>query len=130
MVALAGLDRLRRVLCRQRLVRLPLTAQSPDRPRDPGRRAWPPRAVAAIARDLFSGAALARAMALIMIAMGPPRLLAFARRRARSLFRLAFRILPSSPLCGARRVAYGRCRRTHHATRTPLDPLAIPKLSA
>jgi DHA1 family bicyclomycin/chloramphenicol resistance-like MFS transporter len=83
----------------------------------------------AIARDMFSGAALARAMALIMIAMaaapGFSPLLGGALDHAfgwRSEFVLvaAFAGLGA----GAYAAVFGE---THHATRTPLDPLAIAK---
>src|SRR6202795_957390 len=74
----------------------------------------------AIARDLFSGAALARAMALIMIAMaaapGFSPLLGGALDHYfgwRSEFALV--------------AAFAGLGETHHATRTPLDPLAIAK---
>ena len=83
----------------------------------------------AIARDLFSGAALARAMALIMIAMaaapGFSPLLGGALDhyfgwRSEFVFVAAFAAL------GA--IAYGAVLgETHHSTRTPLDPLAIAK---
>ena len=59
---------------------------------------------------------------------GGARLLAAARRRARSLFRLAFRIRLCRRVCSPRRhrlwQVFGE---THHATRTPLNPLAIAK---
>ena len=83
----------------------------------------------AIARDMFSGAALARAMALIMIAMaaapGFSPLLGGALDHAfgwRSEFVLvaAFAALGA----GAYAAVFGE---THHATRTPLDPLAIAR---
>lgn len=83
----------------------------------------------AIARDLFSGAALARAMALIMIAMaaapGFSPLLGGALDHAfgwRSEFALV------AVFAGLGALAYGAVLgETHHATRTPLDPLAIAK---
>ena len=84
----------------------------------------------AIARDLFSGAALgARDGADHDRDGGGARLLAAARRRARSLFRLAFRIrLRRRCLRRSARIAYGAVLgETHHSTRTPLDPLAIAK---
>lgn len=83
----------------------------------------------AIARDLFSGAALARAMALIMIAMaaapGFSPLLGGALDHYlgwRSEFALV------AVFAGLGALAYGAVLgETHHATRTPLDPLAIAK---
>jgi len=81
----------------------------------------------AIARDMFSGAALARAMALIMIAMaaapGFSPLLGGALDHYfgwRSEFALV------AVFAGLGALAYGTVfGETHHATRTPLDPLAI-----
>ena len=81
----------------------------------------------AIARDMFSGAALARAMALIMIAMaaapGFSPLLGGALDRYfgwRSEFALV------AVFAGLGALAYSRVfGETHHATRTPLDPPAI-----
>jgi DHA1 family bicyclomycin/chloramphenicol resistance-like MFS transporter len=83
----------------------------------------------AIARDLFSGAALARAMALIMIAMaaapGFSPLLGGALDHAFG-WRSEFVLVAAFAALGA--VAYGSVLgETHHATRTPLDPLAITK---
>ena len=83
----------------------------------------------AIARDLFSGAALARAMALIMIAMaaapGFSPLLGGALDHAFG-WRSEFVLVAAFAGLGA--VAYGTVfGETHHATRTPLDPLAIAK---
>ena len=83
----------------------------------------------AIARDLFSGAALARAMALIMIAMaaapGFSPLLGGALDHAFG-WRSEFVLVAAFAGLGA--VAYGSVfGETHHATRTPLDPLAIAK---
>jgi DHA1 family bicyclomycin/chloramphenicol resistance-like MFS transporter len=83
----------------------------------------------AIARDMFSGAALARAMALIMIAMaaapGFSPLLGGALDHYfgwRSEFALV------AVFAGLGALAYGTVfGETHHATRTPLDPLAIAK---
>jgi DHA1 family bicyclomycin/chloramphenicol resistance-like MFS transporter len=83
----------------------------------------------AIARDLFSGPALARAMALIMIAMsaapGFSPLLGGALDHYfgwRSEFALV------AVFAGLGALAYGSVLgETHHATRTPLDPLAIAK---
>ena len=84
----------------------------------------------AIARDLFSGAALARAMALIMIAMAAaPGFSPLLGGALDHYFRLAFRICPGRGLCRrSAPLAYGTVfGETHHATRTPLDPLAIAK---
>src|SRR5437763_1700192 len=83
----------------------------------------------AIARDMFSGAALARAMALIMIAMaaapGFSPLLGGALDHAFG-WRSEFVLVAAFAALGA--VAYGTVfGETHHATRTPLDPLAIAK---
>jgi MFS transporter, DHA1 family, multidrug resistance protein len=83
----------------------------------------------AIARDLFSGAALARAMALIMIAMaaapGFSPLLGGALDHYFS-WRSEFALVATFAVLGA--LAYGTVLgETHHATRTPLDPLAIAK---
>jgi len=83
----------------------------------------------AIARDLFSGAALARAMALIMIAMaaapGFSPLLGGALDHTFG-WRSEFVLVAAFAALGA--VAYGSVLgETHHATRTPLDPLAITK---
>src|SRR5712671_4260107 len=83
----------------------------------------------AIARDMFSGPALARAMALIMIAMaaapGFSPLLGGALDHYfgwRSEFALV------AVFAGLGALAYGTVfGETHHATRTPLDPLAIAK---
>ncbi len=83
----------------------------------------------AIARDLFSGAALARAMALIMIAMaaapGFSPLLGGALDhyfgwRSEFVFVGAFAAIAAL----AYDLVFGE---THHATRTPLNPLAITK---
>jgi DHA1 family bicyclomycin/chloramphenicol resistance-like MFS transporter len=83
----------------------------------------------AIARDMFSGAALARAMALIMIAMaaapGFSPLLGGALDHAFG-WRSEFVLVAAFAALGA--VAYASVfGETHHATRTPLDPLAIAK---
>jgi DHA1 family bicyclomycin/chloramphenicol resistance-like MFS transporter len=83
----------------------------------------------AIARDLFSGAALARAMALIMIAMaaapGFSPLLGGALEHAFG-WRSEFVLVAAFAALGAAAYAtvFGE---THHATRTPLDPLAIAR---
>src|SRR6266568_2099540 len=83
----------------------------------------------AIARDMFSGAALARAMALIMIAMaaapGFSPLLGGALDHYLG-WRSEFALVAAFAVLGA--LAYGTVLgETHHATRTPLDPLAIAK---
>jgi MFS transporter, DHA1 family, multidrug resistance protein len=83
----------------------------------------------AIARDMFSGAALARAMALIMIAMaaapGFSPLLGGALDHAFG-WRSEFVLVAAFAALGA--LAYGAVLgETHHATRTPLDPLAIAR---
>ena len=83
----------------------------------------------AIARDMFSGAALARAMALIMIAMaaapGFSPLLGGALDHAFG-WRSEFVLVAAFAALGA--VAYAAVfGETHHATRTPLDPLAIAR---
>src|SRR6267154_6140927 len=83
----------------------------------------------AIARDLFSGAALARAMALIMIAMAAAP--GFSPLLGGALdhyfgWRSEFALVAAFAALGA--LAYGTVLgETHHATRTPLDPLAITK---
>lgn len=83
----------------------------------------------AIARDMFSGAALARAMALIMIAMaaapGFSPLLGGALAHTFG-WRSEFALVAAFAVLGA--LAYGTVLgETHHATRTPLDPVAIAK---
>jgi DHA1 family bicyclomycin/chloramphenicol resistance-like MFS transporter len=83
----------------------------------------------AIARDLFSGAALARAMALIMIAMaaapGFSPLLGGALDHTFG-WRSEFVFVGLFAAIGA--IAYGAALgETHNATRTPLNPLAIAK---
>ena len=83
----------------------------------------------AIARDMFSGAALARAMALIMIAMAAAP--GFSPLLGGALdhyfgWRSEFALVAAFAGLGA--LAYGSVfGETHHATRTPLDPLAIAK---
>ena len=129
--ALAGADRLCRVLCRQHLVR------ACHRPAGllAGRVIQAAGACAtsvlsrAIARDMFSGAALARAMALIMIAMaaapGFSPLLGGALDHVFG-WRSEFVLVAGFAALGA--VAYVTVfGETHHATRTPLNPLAIAK---
>lgn len=83
----------------------------------------------AIARDLFSGAALGRAMALIMIAMaaapGFSPLLGGALDHAFG-WRSEFAFIGTFAAIGA--IAYGAVLgETHRSTRIPLDPLAIVK---
>src|SRR3982075_3070413 len=83
----------------------------------------------AIARDMFSGAALGRAMALIMIAMaaapGFSPLLGGALDHAFG-WRSEFVFVAVFAALGA--IAYGAVLgETHRSTRTPLDPLAIAK---
>src|SRR5437879_1016410 len=83
----------------------------------------------AIARDLFSGAALARAMALIMVAMAAAP--GFSPLLGGALdhyfgWRSEFALVAAFAGLGA--LAYGGLLgETHHATRTPLDPLAIAR---
>ena len=103
---LAGVDRLCRFLCRQRLVRpRHRSARPPDRPRHPGGRrlrdfgAVPrhrPRSVLGRRTGARDGADHDRDG-------GGARLLAAARRRARPLFRLALRIRVRRRLRRARR---------------------------
>jgi DHA1 family bicyclomycin/chloramphenicol resistance-like MFS transporter len=83
----------------------------------------------AIARDMFSGAALARAMALIMIAMsaapGFSPLLGGALDHSFG-WRSEFALVAVFAAIGA--VAYSIVLgETHHATRIPLDPVAITR---
>jgi MFS transporter, DHA1 family, multidrug resistance protein len=81
----------------------------------------------AIARDLFSGAALGRAMALIMIAMAAAP--GFSPLLGGALdhyfgWRSEFVFVGLFAAVGA--TAYGTVLgESHHATRTPLNPLAI-----
>ncbi|MDB5608904.1 MAG: Bcr/CflA family drug resistance efflux transporter [Bradyrhizobium sp.] len=83
----------------------------------------------AIARDLFSGAALARAMALIMIAMAAAP--GFSPLFGGALdhyfgWRSEFAFVGIFAAIGA--IAYGTVLgETHHSTRIPLNPLAIAK---
>jgi len=83
----------------------------------------------AIARDLFSGAALARAMALIMIAMAASP--GFSPLLGGALdhyfgWRSEFAFI--GVFAGVAAIAYdGVLGETHRWTRTPLDPLAIAK---
>src|SRR5436190_4747503 len=83
----------------------------------------------AIARDLFTGAALGRAMALIMVAMaaapGFSPLLGGALDHAFG-WRSEFVFVAIFAAIGA--IAYGAVLgETHHSTRIPLNPLAIAK---
>jgi DHA1 family bicyclomycin/chloramphenicol resistance-like MFS transporter len=81
----------------------------------------------AIARDLFSGPALARAMALIMIAMAAAP--GFSPLLGGALdyyfgWRAEFAFVAAFAAVGA--VCYGALLgETHHATRIALDPLAV-----
>jgi MFS transporter, DHA1 family, multidrug resistance protein len=83
----------------------------------------------AIARDLFSGATLARAMALIMIAMAAAP--GFSPLLGGALdhyfgWRSEFAFVGLFAALGA--IAYGLVLgETHRSTRIPLDPLAIAK---
>ena len=83
----------------------------------------------AIARDLFSGAALGRAMALIMIAMAAAP--GFSPLLGGALdhyfgWRSEFAFIGLFAALGA--IGYGTVLgETHHSTRTPLDPLAIAR---
>jgi MFS transporter, DHA1 family, multidrug resistance protein len=83
----------------------------------------------AIARDLFSGAALARAMALIMIAMAAAP--GFSPLLGGALdhyfgWRSEFAFVGLFAALGA--IAYGLVLgETHRSTRIPLDPLAIAR---
>lgn len=83
----------------------------------------------AIARDMFSGAAMARAMALIMIAMAAAP--GFSPLLGGTLdhyfgWRSEFALVAAFAALGA--LAYSAVfGETHHATRTPLDPLAIAR---
>jgi MFS transporter, DHA1 family, multidrug resistance protein len=83
----------------------------------------------AIARDLFSGAALGRAMALIMIAMAAAP--GFSPLLGGALdhffgWRSEFAFIGMFAAVGA--IAYGTVLgETHRSTRIPLDPLAIAR---
>jgi DHA1 family bicyclomycin/chloramphenicol resistance-like MFS transporter len=83
----------------------------------------------AIARDLLSGAALARAMALIMIAMAAaPGFSPLLGGALDHIFgwRSEFALVAAFASIGA--IAYGAVLgETHHSTRIPLNPLAIAK---
>ncbi len=86
----------------------------------------------AIARDMYNGAALARALALIMIAMsaapGFSPLLGGALDHSFG-WRSEFALVAAFAAVGA--IAYGIVLgETHHATRTPLNPVAIVRTYA
>src|SRR3979490_3305719 len=83
----------------------------------------------AIARDLFSGAALARAMALIMIAMAAaPGFSPLLGGALEHYFGWRSEFALGAAFAGLGAIAYGTVLgETHHATRTPLNPLAIAK---
>src|ERR1043166_3468966 len=86
----------------------------------------------AIARDMFSGPALARAMALIMIVMsaapGFSPLLGGALDHSFG-WRSEFALVAAIAATGA--IAYGIVLgETHHSTRTPLNPVAIARTYA
>ncbi|MEO8321426.1 MAG: MFS transporter, partial [Bradyrhizobium sp.] len=80
----------------------------------------------AIARDMFSGAALARAMALIMIAMAAaPGFSPLLGGALDHYFGWRSEFVLVAVFAGLGALAYSRVfGETHHATRTPLDPLA------
>lgn len=86
----------------------------------------------AIARDLFRGPALARAMALIMIAMSAAP--GFSPLLGGTLdhsfgWRSEFALVAAFAAVGA--ISYGIILgETHHSTRTPLNPVAIGKTYA
>ena len=79
----------------------------------------------AIARDMFSGAALARAMALIMIAMAAaPGFSPLLGGALDHYFGWRSEFVLVAAFAGLGALAYGTVfGETHHATRTPLDPL-------
>src|SRR5258705_8995431 len=83
----------------------------------------------AIARDLFSGAALARAMALIMIAMAAaPGFSPLLGGALDHYFGWRSEFVLVAAFAGLGALAYGTVfGETHLATRTPLDPLAIAR---
>jgi DHA1 family bicyclomycin/chloramphenicol resistance-like MFS transporter len=83
----------------------------------------------AIARDMFSGAALARAMALIMIAMAAaPGFSPLLGGALDHYFGWRSEFAHVAVFAGLGALAYGTVfGETHHATRTPLDPLAIAR---
>jgi DHA1 family bicyclomycin/chloramphenicol resistance-like MFS transporter len=83
----------------------------------------------AIARDLFSGAALGRAMALIMIAMAAaPGFSPLLGGALDHTFGWRSEFVFVGVFAAIAAVAYGMVLgETHNATRTPLNPLAIAK---
>ncbi|MGY2906149.1 multidrug effflux MFS transporter [Bradyrhizobium sp. URHC0002] len=83
----------------------------------------------AIARDMFSGPALARAMALIMIAMAAaPGFSPLLGGALDHYFGWRSEFVLVAVFAGLGALAYGTVfGETHHATRTPLDPLAIAR---
>src|SRR4030081_750999 len=83
----------------------------------------------AIARDLFSGAALGRAMALIMIAMaGAPGFSPLLGGALDHTFGWRSEFVFDGTFAAIAAVAYGAVLgETHNSTRIPLNPLAIAK---
>jgi DHA1 family bicyclomycin/chloramphenicol resistance-like MFS transporter len=83
----------------------------------------------AIARDLFSGAALGRAMALIMIAMAAaPGFSPLLGGALDHYFGWRSEFVFVGVFAAVAAIAYGTVLgETHHATRTPLNPLAIAR---
>ena len=83
----------------------------------------------AIARDLFSGAALGRAMALIMIAMAAaPGFSPLLGGALDHYFGWRSEFVFVGVFAGIGAIAYAAVLgETHHSTRTPLNPLAIAK---
>src|SRR3954453_10440878 len=83
----------------------------------------------AIARDLFTGPALGRAMALIMIAMAAaPGFSPLLGGAVDHYFGWRSEFARVAPFAVLGALAYGTVLgEPHHATRTPLDPLAIAK---
>jgi len=83
----------------------------------------------AIARDLFSGAALARAMALIMIAMAAaPGFSPLLGGALDHYFGWRSEFAFTGLFAGLAAIAYGTVLgETHRSTRIPLDPVAIAK---
>jgi MFS transporter, DHA1 family, multidrug resistance protein len=83
----------------------------------------------AIARDMFSGAALARAMALIMIAMAAaPGFSPLLGGALDHTFGWRSEFVLVAAFAGLGAIAYGSVfGETHNSTRIPLNPLAIAK---
>ena len=83
----------------------------------------------AIARDMFSGPALARAMALIMIAMAAaPGFSPLLGGALDHYFGWRSEFVLVAAFAGLGALAYGTVfAETHLATRTPLDPIAIAR---